>query len=581
MCGVSLGIHIHKLRRRGITGRSLWAPLAATYHAAPTAGNLTQVMAPFPFAFVDAWGPVADSATRFDYSAPMRLSIATKVFVAFAVVIVVFTMVLMFGIYRTQATYSQIQTVSQTVVPLSLLLSDVQTDLKSFNLVLNERDPLVLRRTLQVTRLGPSMPERFRTKIAQAEKLANAVDLGAEQTMLDGARAQILELNSRINVFAQDSAEFAELALATTDDTREVTSRQETLRDEARAIDEQLTLLRRELQGATDRGLARAKDVERSSLYALSASAVAALAVAILLLVGVLVTIRRLTALTEATKRIGDGDYQPLHEVAHSRVHDEIEELREEFDAMARRLRDRDDELREQHAQLLRSERLAAIGRMTSLITHELRNPLSSINLNTEMLFETLSESGVAADDPEVIPVLETIIAEVDRLRDITEEYLVYARLPAPKVELENVVDILQNLVDFHATEWLGDDVNVQLDVPDGALLIEIDPNQVRQAVLNLMRNAVEASPPGTLIRITAKSRGDTVVITVADAGPGIAPDLLAHIFDPFFTTKSSGTGLGLAMTQQIVEENRGVLSVESTLGVGTTFHITFHRGDG
>ncbi len=284
----------------------------------------------------------------------MRLSIATKIFIAFAAVIVVFTVVLMFGIYRTQTTYAQIRTVNQTVVPLSLLLSDVQTDLKSFSLVLNERDPLVLRRTLQVTRLGPSMPERFRERMERAQTLASTNLEGPESETLQEARTEISRLRTRIDQFSEQSQAFAELVLtdgADDLDSEKVTEQQARLRDEARTLDERLTALRADLRAATDRGLARAKQVEKSSLYALSGSSVVALVIAITLLVGVLITIRRLTALTEATKRIGEGDYRPIDEVASpSMGRDEIEELRSEFNAMARRLQERDQALREQHA---------------------------------------------------------------------------------------------------------------------------------------------------------------------------------------------------------------------------------------
>lgn len=508
----------------------------------------------------------------------MRLSIATKIFIAFAAVIVVFTVVLMFGIYRTQTTYAQIRTVNQTVVPLSLLLSDVQTDLKGFSLVLNERDPLVLRRTLQVTRLGPSMPERFRAKMQRAENLAStATTLGTEQNTLDDARAEIADLRKRIDALAERSRTFSDLVLAERSElgSEEVTSQQTQLRDEAREIDERLTALRSDLQAATDRGLARAKQVEKSSLYALSVSSVVALFIAIGLLVAVLVTIRRLTALTEATKRIGEGDYRPIDEVGRpSMGRDEIEELRTEFNAMAGRLEERDIAIREQHAQLLRSERLATIGRMTSLITHELRNPLSSINLNSEMLMETLAEEGNAQQSADVMPVLETIIAEVDRLRDITEEYLVYARLPSPKMESEDLEDILQNLVDFHGSEWGTADVDVTLELASDDLRVEVDANQIRQALLNLVRNAVEASPPGAAVRIVADVVDSSARIQVHDEAGGISRQAVERVFEPFYTTKTSGTGLGLAMTQQIVEEHAGRIEVDSREGRGTTFTI-------
>ena len=513
----------------------------------------------------------------------MRLSIATKVFIAFAAVIGVFMAVLMFGIYRTQATYAEIRTVNQTVVPLSLLLSDVQTDLKSFSLVLNERDPLVLRRTLQVTRLGPSMPDRFRDKMERAEAVASSAEEGDREETLLGARDDIIELRRRIESFATQSGEFSDLVLSERPDAirfEDVTARQTALRDEARALDERLASVRTDLQAATDRGLSRAKQVEKSSLYALSVSSVIALIIAIGLLFAVLLTIRRLTALTEATKRIGEGDYRPIYEVSPSAVgRDEIEELRGEFDAMARRLEERDQALRDQHAQLLRSERLATIGRMTSLITHELRNPLSSINLNTEMLMESLAEGATSNENEDVSALLDTILAEVDRLRDITEEYLVYARLPTPKLESESLEDILQNLVDFHAMEWTQSNIDVVLELPDEPLPVRADANQVRQALLNLVRNAVEASPERSQIRLRAATLGDTEVsVSIRDQGSGISQRDREHIFEPFYTTKSRGTGLGLAMTQQIIEEHSGRLEVESIIGRGTTFTMILPR---
>ncbi len=509
----------------------------------------------------------------------VRLSIATKVFIAFAAVIGVFTVVLMFGIYRTQATYAQIQTVNQTAVPLTLLLSDVQTDLKSFSLVLNEKDPLVLRRTLQVTRLGPSMPERLREKIQRAEALARAGEGGEEQRTLTGAADEISALRNRVETFAERSTSFTDLVLTAREPgSPDIAAKQNELREEARSLDERLSAIRADLQAATDRGLARAKRVERSSLYALSVSSGVALFIAIGVLIAVIITIRRLTALTEATKRIGEGDYRPLETPRTTGVRDEIEELRGEFNAMAVRLQERDEELRDQHAQLLKSERLATIGRMTSLITHELRNPLSSINLNSEMLMEQITSATLPeADQEEVSALLETIIAEVDRLRDITEEYLVYARLPSPKLEQENLDDILQNLVDFHANEWSQAGVGVEVELPDEELLVQVDANQIRQALLNLVRNAVEASPADSVVRLSARG-AETFEISVADQGPGISAEAKARIFEPFFTTKSSGTGLGLAMTQQIVEEHGGTLHVDSAPGNGTTFTIRLPR---
>ena len=504
----------------------------------------------------------------------MKLSIATKIFIAFAAVIVIFMAVLTFGIHRTQTTYDQIQSVNQSAVPLSLLLSDVQTDLKSFSLVLNEKDPLVLRRTLQVTRLGPSVPERLRVSMERAAEVARTANFETTQPDNDIGKS-VAALQRDIDVFAGKAQTLTKVVLADDPESNaKVESMQAELRDESRGLDTRLSQLRNDLRIATNQGLDRARELERSSIYLLSAASATALVIAIILLVAVLLTMRRLTTLTEAAKRIGGGDYSPLQNLPSAK--DEIGALTLEFDHMARSIAERDQALRDQHAKLLKTERLATIGQMTSLITHELRNPLSSINLNTEMLAEALSESSASKEDPDILPVLDTIVSEVDRLKDITEEYLVYARLPTPKFEPHNLADTLHGIVDFHSFEWSNDSVDVVVDVPDD-IIADVDPGQFRQAFLNLMKNAVEASPPESEVHVHAQATNGVVTIEVLDRAGGIPDTVRDHIFEPFYTTKSSGTGLGLAMTQQIIEEHNGQISVEPTKD-GTRFVVTLPR---
>jgi signal transduction histidine kinase len=517
----------------------------------------------------------------------MRLSIATKIFLAFAAVVITFTSVLMFGIYRTQELYSRIQRLNHTIVPVSLLLSDVQTDLKSFSVVLNERDPLVLRRTLQMTRLVYFLPDQFTNKVERARTMVEEAELeqlssGADT--LDLAR-RLHELQRRSVDFARESRAFTELVLSEKvgedrEDYRDdIKSRQETLRSTARALDQEISALRRDLREATDAALAQANDNQRSSLYALGILSALTLLLAVGVLIAVVYTLRPLTDLTEATKRIGEGDYRPIEGIAEDRLGvDEITTLTREFNSMAESLAQRDAKLREQHQQLLKSERLATIGQMTSLITHELRNPLSSINLNSEMLQEALVEHGIERDDDDVMPLLETIIDEVDRLRDITEEYLVYARLPSPNLEPRNLNEIIQGLIDFHVFEWSQEGVDVDVTLPDDAPEVMVDGNQLRQALLNILRNAIEASPDGSTVTVAVSRADETARIEVSDRGPGIDADLLDKIFEPFFTTKSNGTGIGLAMTQQIVEEHDGRLAVEEADGGGARFVIELPR---
>lgn len=498
----------------------------------------------------------------------MKLSIATKIFLAFTAVIAVFSVVLVFGIYRTQATFEQVRAVNATVVPLSLTLSDVQTDLKTFTVLLNERDPLVLRRTLQVTRLAPSVPERFRRNMELSVDLARRTDQIHDPN--DRIQPRIHELKRNIEAFATASQEFSAMVLSDADEAQ-VVQRQAQLREQARRMDSELSALRVALREVTERALRQAKEQERASLYGLGLATATALAIAIVLLVAVSVTMRRLSVLTEAAKRIGEGDYAPAFEQV-SGGQDEIGVLMSEFDSMARSIAERDQALREQHAKLLKSERLATVGRMTSLITHELRNPLSSINLNVEMLHDALSTGARGEEDAELLEQLDTIISEVDRLRDITEQYLVYARLPAPRKEHINVSDLLHSLVDFHVWEWSDAGVTVELDADDD-VHASIDGGQLRQACLNLVKNAVEASAPPATVRVRLHGESDALVIEVEDEAGGIPEDVAAHIFEPFYTTKRTGTGLGLAMTQQIMEEHGGELSLEATAH-GTVFRL-------
>lgn len=511
------------------------------------------------------------------------MSIATKIFIAFTAVIVLFTSVLMFGIYRSQTTYEQIQSINRSVVPLSLTLSDVQTDLKSYSIILNEKDPLVLRRTLQVTRLAPSVPDRFKHKMERAAKIARQAQFetisGPNHENLANTRARVAELREAISNFALSSQEFTDLVLSGEEtEPDQILIQQSKLRSRARKIDSQLTSLRSDLRAATNVGLARAKELERTSLYYLSAASIAALVMAILVLIAVLFTMRRLTLLTEAAKRIGEGDYGPLEELPERPAQDEIGTLTREFDSMARSIAERDQALRDQHAKLIKSERLATVGRMTSLITHELRNPLSSINLNAEMLMDSIIESEGSEQDEELRTTLETIINEVDRLRDITEEYLVYARMPSPRPDEHELQEILQALLDFHLWEWLQEDVEVLLEMPEEQVLVNVDASQIRQALLNIVKNAVEASKKGATVRVTLESDDAMAVIRVEDDAGGIPENVREQIFEPFFTTKSSGTGLGLAMTQEIVEEHSGDLSIVAT-ETGTRFEIRLPRG--
>ncbi len=244
---------------------------------------------------------------------------------------------------------------------------------------------------------------------------------------------------------------------------------------------------------------------------------------------------------------------------------DELAVLAHEFNAMAQRLAARERELRAQGEALLRSERLAAIGRIAAQITHEIRNPLSSISLNAE----ELGERAPAARD-----LCDAIVREVDRLAAITEEYLRFARLPKPQMARADLNDLVRDLLEFVRPELDAAGVQVDQRLSPELPRVLADAGQLRQLLFNLVRNAREAMPGGGIVRIATRGSDGSVEIEVRDNGPGIPPERLQRIFDPFFTTKERGTGLGLALAQEVAQEHGGQLTCESAPGAGTTFTL-------
>ncbi len=218
---------------------------------------------------------------------------------------------------------------------------------------------------------------------------------------------------------------------------------------------------------------------------------------------------------------------------------------------------------------LLQSERLATIGRMSALVAHEIRNPLSSIGLNAELLEDELSTKS-----KEPRKILRSIAREVERLTEITDEYLKFARLPKPNLAPENLNELLASLLGFIKGEFLGASIEVKHEPDAQVALVRADEGQLRQAFLNLLRNSIESMPAGGTLTVSTEQSDGRVRVRITDTGEGIDQDCLDRIFDPFFSTREGGTGLGLSLTQQIVAEHGGSIACESTPGQGTSFVV-------
>jgi signal transduction histidine kinase len=212
-----------------------------------------------------------------------------------------------------------------------------------------------------------------------------------------------------------------------------------------------------------------------------------------------------------------------------------------------------------------RRMRLAAFSRLAAQIAHEIRNPLASIALNTELLEEELS--GGARDRAEMAALVASIKVEAERLQALTDEYLTFARLPEAERLIQPLNPIVADLARFVEREARQRQITILLALAPDDPAACVDARQIRQAVLNLLRNSLEAMPGGGRIDLRTAVRGDEVVIEVADTGPGIPEDRLDAVFEPFYSTKPHGTGLGLALVRRIVGEHGGRIEVESAGG--------------
>ncbi len=286
-------------------------------------------------------------------------------------------------------------------------------------------------------------------------------------------------------------------------------------------------------------------------------------------------TVRPLSRLREGAQRVARGDFATVD----VRTGDEIGQLAEEFNVMAASLAHRDHLLKRQGEELMRNERLATIGQMSSQITHEIRNPLASMGLNTELLEDELTDLVSRLGDTdqldEVRQLVNAIRGEVDRLTDVTDQYLRFARLSAPTREPTDLNGLIRSLLDFSSAELSQRRVTVTTNLSETLGEVSLDADQIRQCVLNLVRNAMEAMPDGGKLTVTTRRDEENhAQLTIADTGEGMDDTTIARIYEPFFSTKTTGTGLGLPLVQEIIREHEGELLVESRTGAGTTFTV-------
>ncbi len=224
--------------------------------------------------------------------------------------------------------------------------------------------------------------------------------------------------------------------------------------------------------------------------------------------------------------------------------------------------------------ELVVAERMATVGRLSLKMAHEVRNPIAAIGLNAEILGDIVGERA-EAEMVEAKGLVGAIRDQVGALDALTEEYLAFARFPRPQFEEDSVNDMVSSLIDFVRPLASRQGISLKAETDPSVPSMAIDRSLLRQAVLNLIKNGLEALSQGGSMTVTTRRVEDTVEIAVTDSGPGINQEVGSRLFEQFFTTKPQGTGLGLSITRQIAEEHGGQIQWSSRPGEGATFTIT------
>lgn len=292
------------------------------------------------------------------------------------------------------------------------------------------------------------------------------------------------------------------------------------------------------------------------------------------LIIGTLAISQPINRLLEGVTHVREGDFRSR--VAPGR-HDEIGQLVDEFNSMldvlekSRTVAEQESEARSRLEQgLQRVDKLVTIGQLSAGLAHEIGSPLQVLSGRASALLDHT--------DPEVKRQAGLLVAQCDRITRVVEQLLSFGRRKPAVIGPMDLAVPVREVIDLLAGEARRKSVSLALDVGEGSRQITGDPDQVQQVTLNLVRNALNATPANGTIQVRIERGDNSVILRVKDSGPGIDVQTLEHLFEPFFTTRSGegGTGLGLAVVKSIVTEHKAKIDVTSEPGKGAEFVVTF-----
>jgi signal transduction histidine kinase len=274
--------------------------------------------------------------------------------------------------------------------------------------------------------------------------------------------------------------------------------------------------------------------------------------------------VRPLNRFVEYTRRIAQGDFSPIRPAKR---------YKDEFSRLAIAINWMLDQLEKNQELYIQSKKLASLGTLIAGVAHEVGNPLNNISMTAQAYMELYDHLG----KEDKIGYMEKVLQETERIRGIVQDLLDFSKPKKADFREAQINSVIRKTLKLVHNMLHVSAIETKLDLQEGLPNVFIDENKIQEVLINLITNAIQAMSPGGELSIATHLREDKeyVVIEVGDTGKGIPPEFLPDIFDPFFSTKGiEGAGLGLSVSYSIIKNHKGILRVESEVGVGTTFFI-------
>jgi len=511
----------------------------------------------------------------------MRISLATRILIGFAAVLIASSTVSLVSILTIRQNQIEVQLIGNGYLQLVNLLTDIQTLHNAYEketvLLADERDFALQQQLAQLALMY--FPGTIQTKLNEAKtKTLATLELAprSEKPTLESFVARFEDTIKRYVAYETDTKNILGRIVGA-DESLNLEEAFNHLQKQELALHDSLQFLQNTLSNHIFIRLSQAQTREQKNGLLIVALSVASALIGLLAAIVSTRHLRPVLTLHKGMAAIREGDYSAFLGLKGD---DDIALLAREFDAMVLALKERQALLEKQQSQLLQAKQLAAAGRISAQLAHEVRNPLSSIGLNAELLSEQLSQAEFSTPEQktEAEELIVAIAREVDRVAEITEEYLKLARLPSPSLQLEEIHALTQSILHFHEEELRNANIRIETAFFPLPLFCHVDDAQIRQVILNLLKNAKEAMPEGGVLRVSTRQEEAYVHIGFADSGKGIEQNILGEIFKPFFTTKEGGSGLGLALSMQLLNMQGGSLEVARTGPEGTEFVLKLPR---